>query len=308
MKTVKITLAVAVVAAITAAAIFGFMSLSNSDEIQKPKNQFADTIELKIDSLKRMPESSFCKKIHDEIKYYIEDDYTNNRLGNTQSENDQRKKDLSSNLYVAYADKFIKQAFYVFKGSEWDVKKLNFIRTEYKTLQNDGKQAGILEINSITNSKFEEIKNIFAKYDEITGFINSCKTFSFSNYDDLYTGFPISKVQNKISRSKDYLKNKLENDYVKNCKRLETSFKDVPQILFNAHVKYLDNKITFWSGKYLNSFFSQLDYNNRLFTPLLSEIDGLDNAIYNVGSLDAEYDRLRNKLYEDGNAAYLHFK
>ncbi len=307
MKTVKITLAVTVVAAITAAAILGFMSLSKSDEIQKPKNQFAEKIELKIDSLKRMPESSFCKKFHDEIKYYIEDDYANNRLGKTQSENDQLKKNLSSNLYVAYADKFIKQAFYVFKGSEWDAKKLNFIRTEYKTLQNDGKQTGMLEINSITNNKFEEIKSIFAKYDEVTGFINSCKAFSFSNYDDLFTGFPISIVQKKIIRSKDYLKNKLENDYVKNCTRLETSLRDVPQILFKAHVRYLDNKITRWKGEYKYYYSSQADYNIRLYTPLSNEIEGLDNEIYNVGSFDTEYNKLINKLYEDGNAAYLHF-
>ena len=307
MKTVKITLAVTVVAAITAAAILGFMSLSKSDEIQKPKNQFAEKIEQKIDSLKRMPESSFCKKFHDEIKYYIEDDYTNNRLGKTQSENDQRKKDLSSNLYVAYADKFIKQAFYVFKGSEWDAKKLNFIRTEYKTLQNDGKQTGMLEINSITNNKFEEIKSIFAKYDEVAGFINSCKAFSFSNYDDLDTGFPNSTVKNDLIRSLEYLKSNLGNDYVKNCARLKTSLRDVPQILFKAHVRYLDNKITRWKGEFKNVCYSQADYNNRLYTPLSNEIQGLDNEIYNVGSFDTEYNRLINKLYEDGNAAYLYF-
>jgi len=307
MKTVKISLAVIVVAAITTTAIWGFMKLINSEEIQLPQNQSIKKIEQEIVSLAKMPESSFCKDLYEEVKYYIEDDYSNNRLGSNKSENDQWKKILSSNLYAAYTDKFIKQAFYIFRGSEWGVQKLNFIRTEYQAIQREGYQTGMLEKNSITDKKLNEIKTIFAKYDEIVGFINSCKTFSFSDYDDLNTDFPIIEIEQKIIRSKVYLKNNLENNYVKNCLRVKTNLSGVPQLYFKAHISYLDNKIDYWSGKYVD-YNNQRDYSENIYTPLLNEIYKLDNNIYNLGSFDSEYDKLINKLQEEGNSAFKNFE
>ncbi len=306
MKTVKITLAVIVVAAISTTAIWGFMKLINSEEIQLPQNQSIKKIEQSIVSLAKMPESSFCKEFHQEVKYYIEDDYSNNRLGSNKSENDQWKKILSSNLYAAYTDKFIKQAFYVFRGSEWEVKKLNFIRKEYQAIQREGYQTGMLEKNSITDKKLNEIKTIFAKYDEIVGFINSSKAFSFEEYDNFDTEFPISGVEQKIIRSKLYLKNNLENNYVKNCLRVKTNLSGVPQIYFKAHISYLDNKIDYWSGKYVDYKNDQPGYSQNIYLPLKNEIDQLDNNIYNVDSFDVKYDNLMNILEQEGNAAYLY--
>jgi hypothetical protein len=306
MKTVKITLAVIVVSVITISVIWGFMSLSKSDEIQLPKNQYTKKIEQKIDSLKKMPESSFCKKFYDEIKYYIEDDYANNKLGKSQSENDQWKKNLSSNLYAAYSDKFIKQAFYVFKGSGWEVQKLNFILQEYQVLQKDGYKTGMLEKDSNTDKEFNDIKNIFAKYNEIANFISSCKGFSFKEYESLNTEFPISKVEKDIIRSEEYLKNNLGNNYVNNCIRLKSNLKEVPQILFYAHVNYLDNKITLWNSKYDN-YSSQKEYFENLFSPLKNETEKLYSGIYKVNSLDTEYKKLDDKLKLGSSAAYQHF-
>jgi hypothetical protein len=312
MKTVKITLAVIVVAAITASVIFGIVSISQSAKIQLPKNQFAELIEQKIESLKKMPESSFCEKFYEEIKYYIEDDYSNKRLGSTQSENYECKKNLSSNLYAAYTDKFIKQSFYFFNGSEWEAQKLDFIREEYQALQKYGSQTGMLEKNSNTNNKFNEIKSILSKYDEITGFINSCKAFSLSNYADLNISFPFPDVDTKINRSKKYLINNLENYHVKNCKRLYTNLSEVPMILFKANVKYLDNKINYFSGKYIN-YSSQKEYSDNLFTPINDEIGMLYSEIYhnvNISGIivDAEHDKLNAKWSLDGTAAYNKFQ
>ena len=309
MKTVKIILAVIVVAAITVAIIWGFMYVKESEIIQDPVQNNGEEINKKIDSLKRMPESSFCKKFHDEIKYYIDDDYTNNKLGKTQSENDQLQKDLSSNLYVAYTDKFIKQAFYVFIDSQWDEIKLNFIRTEYQALQKDGNQSGMLEKNSETDEKLNEIKNIIAKYDEITNFINSCKAFSFPGSENIESTFPISTIESDITRSVAYLNNNLENNYVNICERLKTSLRDVPMILFESHVKYLDSKINHSIGKYID-YQLQRDYSKDIYTPLSNEIDQLNNSIYNIDldSFYAEYKKLDIKLKNEGTAAYNYFK
>jgi hypothetical protein len=309
MKTVKITLAVIVVAAIIVAIIRGCMPTKGIGEIQLPKNSYTKGIEQQIDSLKKMPESSFCEKFYNEIKFYIEEDFINNRFGNTQLENDQWKKNLSSNLYAAYTDKFIKQAFYVFNGSEWEEKKINFIRAEYKTLQNEGKQTNMLEQNSITDIKLNEIQNIFAKYDEITGFINSCKAFSLSKYTDINTSFPISDVETKISRSKEYLGNNLENDYVKSCKRLKTNLSEVPMILFKAHVIYLDNKINYFSGKYINCCSSLAEYNNNVYSIIDDEIGKLYIESYTGISIqDIEYEKLNDKWKLESTAAYNHYQ
>ena len=307
MKTVKITLAVIVVAAIIAAVIRGCMSLDDSGKVQLPQNTRTIAIEQKIDLLKKMPNSSFCDSLHKVIKYYIDDDYSQKKLGNTQSENDQWQKNLSSNLYAAYTDKFIQQAFYVFKGSEWEVQKINFIRTEYQSLQREGNQTGMLEKNSLTDQKLNEIKNIFLKYDEITGFINLCKALKFSKYDDINSQFPISTVEKYVIRSKEYLKNNLENNYVKHCERLKINLSAVPQIIFNAHVKYLDNRITFFNGYYQN-YSSQKEYFDNLYTPLKNEIGKLYIGIYNENSLDTEYKKLDIKLKNEGTAAYNYFK
>ncbi|MBY0244619.1 MAG: hypothetical protein K2Q03_04095 [Sphingobacteriaceae bacterium] len=307
MKIVKITLAIIVIGAITVAILWGFMSVSDSGKIQVPQNQFTNKIEEKIDALTKVPESSFCKESYNDIKYYIEDDYSNNRFGNTQSENDQWKENLSNQLYAAYSEKFIEQAFYVFKGSDWELKKLAFIRSEYQDLQKYGREAEKLEKNSRVDEKLNEITNIFAKYDEITGFINSFTKLSISNYADLNNEFPVYKASNMIIRSKKYLKNNLENKYVKNCRRLKTSLSAGAQILFKTHVKYLDNKITYWSGRY-DKYSSQKEYYDILFSPLKNEIDNLYNDIYIGINLDTEYAKLEGKLKEDSSNAYEYFQ
>ena len=307
MKTVKITLAVIVVAAIIAAVIRGCMSLGESGKVQLPQNTRTIAIEQKIDLLKKMPNSSFCDSLHKVIKYYIDDDYSQKKLGNTQSENDQWQKNLSSNLYAAYTDKFIQQAFYVFKGSEWEVQKINFIRTEYQALQKDGNQSGMLEKNSETDEKLNEIKNIIAKYDEITNFINSCKAFSFAEYENIESTFLISTIESDITRSVAYLNNNLENNYVNICERLKTSLRDVPMILFESHVKYLDSKINHSIGKYID-YQLQRDYSKYIYTPLSNEIEQLynSNSIYNIDmdSFYAEYNKLNDKLKLEGEKAY----
>lgn len=303
MKKVKITLALVVVFAIIIATIRGCISVGTSGTIQLSKNKFTSRIEEKIESLKLLQEDSFCKELYEEIKYYIEDDFSNNRFGGNQSENDQWKKNLSTQLYSAYSEKFIQQAFYVFGGSEWDIKKLNFIRSEYQVLQKEGYLTGMLEKNSNPDIKLNEIKTIVNKYDEITGFLNSCKSFSFKSHVDLNEEFPISLIQIKIIRSKVYLKNKLDNYYVKNCERLKKDLNNVTQVLFNAHVKYLDYKISHWSGIY-DSFSTQKECSDNLFTPLKNEIEKLYNDIYKGINIDMEYNKLEYKLNEESSADY----
>lgn len=298
MKALKISLAVIVVAAIGTGVFLGIQYIIDPPPPPPAKNQFIAKIEQEIEQLKQKPDNKFCKDYYNEVAFHINDYYKQNRFGNNQSENDQLKENLSKNLYAAYADKFIKQAFYVFRGSEWKVDDLKFIRSEYQTLR----KSSLLEKGSTVDKEFTKIQTIFDKYDEIVALISSCKGFAFSG-TALSNRFPIADVQSKIARAADYRKNNLENGYVNNCIRLHDGLREIPQALFRAHVHYLDNKIDEWSEMYSN-YNSHSDYVNNLNRPLKTEIDTLDNDIYNVSNFDSEYKRLSGKWSADNTKAY----
>lgn len=300
MKALKISLAIIVVATIVFFIIRSLVAPPPPPPIALPKNQFTMRIEQEIDSLENLPDSKFCKDFYKEVEYHINDYYKSGRLGKNQLENDQWKENLSKNLYSAYTDKFIRQAFYVFRGSEWRNEDLIFIRSEHQTLR----MSNLLERGSPVDRKFAEIQSIFNQYDEIVSFISTCNGFSYSAFG-LSDRFPISDVKGKISRAAEYQNRRLGNEYVNNCTRLHNGLKEVSQVLFNAHVRYLNNKIIQWSGLYSN-YNSQNDYNNNLGRPIQSEIEALNNDIYNVANFDSQYNRLLGIWNADKIAAYEH--
>ncbi len=301
MKTLKVSLAVIVIAAITFFIIRSSVPTGEVGEVGSGENIFIVKINEDIQELIQKPNDKFCKDYYDEIALYIDDYHKNGKLAKDKSENDQWKANLSQNLYSAYADKFIKQAFYVFNHKEWKPEDLNFIRSEYQTLRNSPR----LEKDSPVDKEFAKIRAIFSKYDEIAGFIASCKGFSYTG-SDLSARYPISEANNFISRAAAYRNNRLGNAYVNNCVRLHYELTEIPQNLFKAHVHYLDNKISYWSDLYSN-YNSQKAYADNLYTPLRNEIYALDNDSYNVANFDSEYRRLTAKWETDGTKAYNYF-
>jgi hypothetical protein len=301
MKKLKISLSVFVVAAIAFFVIRSFITTDKVGEIQQTGNPFVDKIQQEIKALQTKPENKFCKEYYNEISYHIEDYHKNNRLDKNKFENNQWKETLSKQLYAAYTDKFIKQTYYVFNHSVWASSDLGFIRSEYQTLQN----SPMLERNSPIDKKFNEIKLIIRKYDEITGYISNCRAFSFSQ-TGLEISFPHADVRNKISAANSFINNQLGNSYVNNCTRLKNELREIPQVLFRAHVRYLDNLINYWSNSFKN-YNTQRAYVSDLYTPLRKKIDELDNDIYNVSVLSNEYSRLKNRWESDGKNAYDYF-
>ncbi|MDR1581732.1 MAG: hypothetical protein LBS55_00470 [Prevotellaceae bacterium] len=300
MKALKISLAVIVVAAIAAGVYMWIGGANPLAPLNPDENQFIKRIEQEIEQLKQKPENRFCQDFYREIAYHIDDYYRSNRFGNNQSENNQWKDIFSKKLYSAYVEKFITQAFYVFRGAEWKQESLQFIRSEYQELR----RSRLLERGSPVDRKFTEIQTVFSKYDEITGFISTCNGFSYSS-ENLADQFPIVNVKSKISRATTYLKNRLENEYVNHCTRLHDGLQKIPQVLFSEHVRYLDSKINQWSDLYPN-YNSHSDYVNNLYKLLSKEIRVLDNDIYNVPNFDHEYQRLSNKWSADNQKAYNH--
>jgi len=273
MKAVKIILAIAVV------AIFGFFGtkwLINIDppkDIYLPINQYTERIESEIDSLKKMPENKFCQKYYNDLQFRINDYFNQGFLGKNESDNSQWQEILSKNLYSAYAPKFVEQAMYVFRRSEWKNDDIKFIRSEAKIL----KSSTYLGNTGLVTS-FDEINTILAKYKMINGFINACKGFAYSNYD-LETTYP--DVSEKIQKSRAYIANNLDNSYVNNCTRLKEGLQAIPKILFEKHISYLTKKINDNGARY-SEFHFQSDYSNTIYTPLRHQVDALNNDIYSI--------------------------
>jgi len=301
MNKLKITLSILVVAAIGAGIFFWIQSMKKPDEPKPSENQFTQKIKQEIEQLKTKPDNWFCKDFYKEVAYHINDFYNQGRFGKNEMENKQWKENLESNLYFAYVEKFNKQVKTVFRGSEWLPNDLKFIQAE----KNELKKSKFLLAGSPVDKEFITIQTVLNKYNEIVSFVSSCKSFVYSR-TDLTDNFPITEMQSKISRSASLRSNHLENEFVNNCSRLHDGLKEIPQNLFRAHVRYLDNKISNRSGMY-SYYNSQSEYANIFYKPLKAQVDELDNDIYNVPDFDSEYNRLTKKLASDSQRAYNYF-
>ena len=308
MKALKIGLAVIVIAAIAFFLIRSGVidTIITGEEIPPPENQFRQCIEQEIDSLSKWPDSKFCKDFYREIAYLIDDYYTGNRLGYDPETktydslaNEQWKKNYTSDLYSAYADKFFLQALYVFRGSEWKIEDLDFIRSEYQILQN----SEWLQQGGPADTNFTEIQAVFSQYDDIENFIAACRHFSYLGAA-LSDRFPIPEVQAKMSQAKTY---QTGPGYAKNCNRLQEELSGIPQALFNAHVRYFDNKIRAWSSNF-SYFNSYTDYHDNLYRHLKNEIDTWNNNSYQVANFNNEKQRLLKRWSEDDTRAENYFK
>jgi hypothetical protein len=267
---------------------------SGNSEVEKK----IDEIEAFIKELSQKPDSEFCKESFNLISYYIEEAHKERRLGVSTVENDQWRENLSRQLYAAYTDKFIKQAFYVFNGSGWNEGDIKFIREEHALLQSSPN----LQRNSPIDVSFNEIRAILNKYDEILTFINYCKSFKLEVMAPEDT-FPIEDVKIRMARAQSYLTNNLENTYVKNCEPLKAELKSVPDIFYIAHYDYLNNKVKHWSGTY-NQVVSQKAYNENIWIPLKYEIEILVSGLYKTPEVNKDYDSLKAMWEEQGLEAY----
>ena len=305
MKAIKISLAILVISTIGFFVWKGVVGTPPTPKVAIPENQFTKKIEKEIDALTKLSDNIFCKDAYNDVNYFIKDYYRQGRLGKNQSENDLWKENLSKNLYAAYAAKFIKQAFVVFRGSEWDVSQLAFIRQEKNLLAT----SPFLEKPSPVNDDFMKIQQILSKHDEIAGFIASCSNYSFSEIRLDYS-FPVAESTSRIATAKQYRNNSLGNAYVNNCTGLHQGLSEVNQYLFNAHVKSLNNKINQWMVKYKDTDYctSQRDYAVNIYNPLKNELNLLDNEVYYVVNFDSEYLRLKRLIDNDSKDAFNYFR
>ena len=304
MKSIKIIIGVSVLAIMIFFVLKWFVNISPPIPPPPPTNQQTEFIETEIDSLKKMPDNVFCQNFYLEIQACISDYHNEKTLGKSKSDNDQWKEILSKNLYSVYAPKFAEQAMYVFTRSEWNTAYLSFIRSEESTLRS----SSYLDPDSPVASSFKTIREILAKYDEITGFISTCNSFSYSSIE-LSDRFPDVEVSDKISKSRIYLENNLDNRYVNNCTRLKIDLIQIPKNLFDKHISYLNKKINY-NGRRYTEYFYHSDYSKMIYTPLRDQVDDLDNGMYDidVNGFNDGYNSLDGSLRSYNSEAYDYYK
>lgn len=298
MKTIKVSLTIIVIATIACGVFFWVQRTSDPQKTKPPENQFTLKIEKEIEQLKAKPEYLFCKDFYILVMFNISEFHKKNAFSINSTENNRWKLNLESNLYVAYANKFIKQSKAIFAANEWKDKDLNFIQSE----KNELKNSKFLFEGSLIEKELNLIQTALDKYNEISYFITSCEKFEYSN-TDLSARFPIPDVQSKIYRSSNLIRNRLENNFVVNCSRLQDRLKAIPLALMKKHIWYLDNKINNSTGNY-SLYQSYNDYSNILYRPLKSEIEDFRKVGYSLSSFDSEYTRLLNTLNSDNRKAY----
>jgi hypothetical protein len=303
MKTIKISLAIAVIGLITFFVINSLTTLVAPPPPPPVVNQFTKIIDEEINALQRITVTSFkdLQTSYDDVKFDIDDYYGEKRLGKNQSENNQSKQRLSKNLYSIYVVKFINLANSVFRNSEWNVQDLVFIKSESNTL----KRSTFLQPGNGVDIQIIQIQKVLSKYDEINKFIISCKGFPYSS-NSFNSVFPIDLIKQKIQRAAIYKRNRLENSLVDNCSILHSQLNQTSKYLFYAHIKYLDKKINTYSGTY-SAYNSHGEYAREFYLKLKEEINVLDNDIYSVSNFDNEYDNLIEKLNEDNSNAKSYF-
>lgn len=301
MKIVKIVIVVMAIALIAFFTWKGIVPVEKVETVSATKNPYTIRIENEVDSLSKIDRLGSCQKFYQDVQYRLNSYYNEKLLSKNEIENERWRDILSKKMYSAYAAIFVNNTFELFNSSEWPVADLKVIKGEVYNI----KQSPFLERGSDVELKLRQIQSALLKYDEITGFIASCKAFHYSGLN-LSDKFPLSTVENKINRSRAYLDANLENSYVKNCTRLRSELSDISEILFKSHCNYLESKLIHWSGMYEN-YSSQGEYVNSLYSLLKSELAQLDNNIYKTQGYDYAYGQLYQRLSTDQRNARLFF-
>lgn len=294
MKAVKFLLVILVVAGL------GYLAVSFLGPEPKPvdnidgiiiENKYVADIEAMIEKLINKPASEFCVDYYEEIANKI--DYCCERKHfdkKDEKHNASIAERERQRLFTAYISLFVKQSYYVFNGSEWNVNKIKAI----KKMTADMKKSKFMERGADADLRLDSINYILKKYDAATSFYYRCSNFSYNYYvlDSLY---PVNSVQYMLNKANDYETNGFGNDYVNNCKRLKQQIDEIPQILFKKHYKYYNNKIDSLCTKFAD-YDDLRHYKDNLFDPMKSQFPQ-DRLYANIGRFAPLMDTI-NHYYE----------
>ena len=306
MKYFKIFLAILAVIAIGLAIYWGYSKTTKVDTVKLPENQFTRRINQEISDISNKPDSRFCRDAYEIVKYHIDDYASTNRLGADSTDisgNNQNQQFLYKTLYSAYADKFIAQSDYVFKGSSWSSGDLSFIKAEVSRLRTEGQKNGFLESGGPVDKDFNRINTTLSTYDKEIAFIYECRAFSYNNVD-FERRFPVDKAQSIIIESKQHLSSL---GVVKNSDAVKNGLAGIPDKVLSVHDSYLKRKYNEYKDMYM--YYNSLNaYKTQFYDVLKSEMSQLDNNMYAGLNAASKKTILMNNLDGDYRAAVKYFQ
>ena len=298
MKPLKIIIALAVV------NLIGYAAYTYIGPIIKPplppedvlSNALKVETETKIDSIKKLSPNKFYvdyyNKILGDIVYYANE-------GKIDSSN---KDQLLKDLEFEYHKLFILQANYVFDNNQWSQNDLNIIKNERNRLSN----SNYIDVKTQLNS----IKTVLDNYNNLMRFISETRDFSnqteeiislTQRFDSLRTASYIKIASNYLTRT----------DLTRNCNRINTSLNNISKEMYQKHLRYLANKVSFTESLYLN-YDSHTEYYNSVYLPVYKEINNFEKSysLYKVGSFSRSRDDtqiIRDLLRAQNKKALTHF-
>lgn len=306
IKSIKIALA------IVAMGVVGFLACKfigekMDDVVEKPSfdpTTFTKKLDVRIDSLKNMPEYSFCRDLYDLTMHDITFYDSQNVLDPEDRSNDSVVAVYyKKTLLVAYCNKFCAQTKFVFEKTNWKKENIDFIRKETDNIINTEYMT-----SGTCYNKLAEIKSVLKERDNIMNFIKKCGYPETSG--DVGVHYDQDNDSRLISKAKNYLDgNGLNHKEILNDSKIKKGLETVNVVTCYRHFNYLKRKVEFWSKKY-SEFDRQLDYSNIIYTPLAAQVNAVDNVIYHIDQDDfyQKYNEIKRNLDTNNDKAYYYYQ
>lgn len=239
-----------------------------------PSGQCSTLVETEIKSFSARDSGSTYgedRGFYQKIKDHIGDCHEKHYFSKFTSVSKDCRDTLTGKLVDVYRDKFVRHASSMFENSECEINDLKSIRSEYQELRRELRKKGG-SVLSETDSLFAKIHDIIQVYDAVDSMINACRDFSAQTGAD----FPMDSVKNVIETAKKYkdMTFNFGNKFVGLCERTKDTLEEIPRILFDKHVAFLDKKIDASSETY-GGFDVWREYYDTVLRDVRNEINAL---------------------------------
>lgn len=238
---------------------------------------------------------SQCIKHYKDVKYKID----NTQFDNDNSVNSNTQENLNETLFATYINHF----YYLCNGylvnNDWSNEDMSFIYSECQALINSPMPAPDASIRS----QLQEIREAIELRGSMFYFLNSVNGISTS-CNDINDDF--SNYSNVASDAASNLSNLNSSNLFSNCVALKRELENVPSVLCDKHVQFLNNLISMSSHTNFN-FTKHKDFQETVVEQVKDKINELSSfEFYNqdeasissyIGNLEAKIEKISYDAY-----------
>jgi hypothetical protein len=238
----------------------------DSDKIDPPPHEHTikiinqSTIDSEINLMGAIKNLNTCIQRYKDIKYEIDNTNFNSdhavsiRIGQT----------LNSNLYAAYASRFIFLAEKYLTNQDWSSTDVRFIQNA----SNDIMSSPLWRPTKDLNNSFQSINDAMNLRGKIQASLNSVSSIG-TTCTSINNDFP--DYSSNITASLTYLTATNINPLFSHCALLKSRLRNVSKDIFDKHVTYLESMIRL-SDKMISSYTGASDFSDYVYTPVLKKI------------------------------------